>query len=105
MEPSYIQPLMQLLANMDTNTTVDLGRPHLRTIFRNRILFISVLILYSFLIIIGLVGNLLLVIMLLRKKLYRDPIQCCVLSVVTACLVQVIRTVDIQHQIIPPYNS
>ena len=32
--PSYIQPLMQLLASLDTNTTVDLARPHLRKIFR-----------------------------------------------------------------------
>ena len=32
---SYVQPLMQLLASLDTNTTVDLARPHLRQIFRS----------------------------------------------------------------------
>jgi hypothetical protein len=30
-----MQPLMQLLASLDTNTTVDLARPHLRKIFRS----------------------------------------------------------------------
>ena len=49
----------------------------------------TVIILYSILIILGLLGNLLLLRMLLRKRLYRDPIQCCVFSVVTACIVQV----------------
>ena len=34
LDPSYIQPLMKLLASLDTNTTVDLARPHLRQIFR-----------------------------------------------------------------------
>ena len=33
--PSYMQPLMQLLASLDTNTTVDLARPHFRKIFRS----------------------------------------------------------------------
>ena len=33
--PSYMQPLMHLLASLDTNTTVDLARPHLRRIFRS----------------------------------------------------------------------
>ena len=33
--PSYMQPLMQLLASLDTNTMVDLARPHFRKIFRS----------------------------------------------------------------------
>merc|ERR1712212_1315544 len=82
--PSYIQPLMELLASLDTNTTVDLARPHLRPISRNHYLLLFVIFLYSILIIIGLLGNFLLLIMLARKRLYRDPIQCCVLSVVIA---------------------
>ena len=82
----------------------------------------TILVLYSLLILIGLLGNLLLFIMLIRKRLYRchhhhhhhhcqhhhqqqhhhhfhfhreralnlrDPIQCCVLSMVIACLLQV----------------
>ena len=58
-----------------------------------------VIILYSLLIILGLLGNLLLLIMLLRKRLYRDPIQCCVLSVATACIIQVGRQLSsCQHQ-------
>ena len=61
-------------------------------VFRNQYLLIVVIILYSILIILGLLGNLLLLIMLLRKRLYRDPVQCCVLSVVIACLVQVSKT-------------
>ena len=61
------------------------------TILRNQFLLIVVIILYSILIILGLLGNLLLLIMLLRKRLYRGPIQCCVLSVVTACIIQVGR--------------
>ena len=69
------------------------------TILRNQFLLIVVIILYSILIILGLLGNLLLLIMLLRKRLYRDPIQCCVLSVVTACIIQVGRQLLIcQHQ-------
>jgi hypothetical protein len=60
-------------------------------ILRNQFLLIVVITLYSILILLGLLGNLLLLIMLLRKRLYRDPIQCCVLSVVTACLIQVVR--------------
>ena len=32
---------------------------------------------------------LLLLLLLFRKRLYRDPIQCCVLSMVIACLLQV----------------
>ena len=60
-------------------------------ILRNQFLLIVVISLYSILILLGLLGNLLLLIMLLRKRLYRDPIQCCVLSVVTACIIQVER--------------
>ena len=60
-------------------------------ILRNHSLLIVVIILYCVLILLGLLGNLLLLIMLIRKRLYRDPIQCCVLSVVTACLIQVGR--------------
>ena len=44
---------------------------------------------YSVLILLGLLGNLLLLTMLLWKRLYSDPVQCCVLSVVVACLIQV----------------
>ena len=58
-------------------------------IIRSHYLLVFVIFLYSILIILGLLGNLLLLIMLVRKRLYRDPIQCCVLSVVIACLIQV----------------
>ena len=65
--PALIQPLMQLLASLDSNTTVDLSRPHLRSLFSdNTWLLVIVILLYSLLIIIGLLGNLLLLIMLLR---------------------------------------
>ena len=65
--PALIQPLMQLLASLDSNTTVDLSTPHLRSLFsQNTWLLVIVLVLYSLLIVIGLLGNLLLLIMLLR---------------------------------------
>ena len=65
--PALIQPLMQLLASLDSNTTVDLSTPHLRSLFSdNTWLLVIVIILYSLLIIVGLLGNLLLLIMLLR---------------------------------------
>lgn len=104
MHPSYIQPLMQLLASLDTNTTVDLARPHLRQIFRNQYLLIVVIFLYSLLIILGLLGNLLLLIMLVRKRLYRDPIQCCVLSVVIACLLQLLLTLPLSLFVLLVHN-
>ena len=65
--PALIQPLMQLLASLDSNTTVDLSTPHLRSLFSdNTWLLVIVILLYSLLIIVGLLGNLLLLIMLLR---------------------------------------
>ena len=65
--PALIQPLMQLLASLDSNTTVDLSSPHLRSLFsKNTWLLVIVILLYSLLIILGLLGNLLLLIMLLR---------------------------------------
>ena len=67
------------------------AQTNLFIIIRNQFLLIAVIILYSIIIILGLLGNLMLLIMLLRKRLYRDPIQCCVLSVVTACIIQVGR--------------
>ena len=88
---------MKLLVSLDTNTTVDLARPHLRQIFRNDLLLTVVIIMYSILIILGLLGNLLLLTMLLRKRLYKDPVQCCVLSVVMACLIQVAQQTPLKE--------
>ena len=58
-----------MLANLDSNETVDLSQPHLRQLFHDHTwLLVTVITLYSLLIIIGLLGNLLLLIMLLRYK-------------------------------------
>merc|ERR1712025_272899 len=95
---------MKVLTSLDTNTTMDLARPHLREIFRNHYLLVFVIFLYSILIILGLLGNLLLLIMLVRKRLYRDPIQCCVLSVVIACLIQLLFTLPLSIFVLIVHN-
>ena len=63
-------PRSQLLTNLDSNETVDLSQPHLRQLFSSHPwLLVTVILLYVLLIIVGLLGNLLLLIMLLRYKL------------------------------------
>ena len=79
--------------------------PNILIILRNQFLLIVVIIFYSILIILGLLGNLLLLTMLLRKRLYRDPIQCCVLSVVTACIIQVGRQAAVKLSKPCSYNQ
>ena len=60
--------IIQLLTNLDSNETVDLSQPHLRQLFSSHPwLLVTVIVLYVILIIIGLLGNLLLLIMLLRQ--------------------------------------
>ena len=64
---------MQLLRGMNTNETVDLSQPHLRRLFSSHPwLLVSVVILYTLLILLGILGNLLLLIMLLRSHTYSD---------------------------------
>ena len=59
--------MFQLLANLDSNVTVDLATPHLRQLFSDHSwLLVTVIILYSCLIVSGILGNVLLLIMLLR---------------------------------------
>ena len=130
--PALIQPLMQLLASLDSNTTVDLSSPHLRSLFsKNTWLLVIVIVLYTLLIILGLLGNLLLLIMLLRlkplskcfscicstfyqyldwtshsrKRLYLGcPIQCCVLSTVIAALLQLTVTLPMSLFVLIVHN-
>ena len=53
---------------MNTNETVDLSQPHLRRLFSSHPwLLVTVVILYTLLILLGILGNLLLLIMLLRS--------------------------------------
>ena len=65
---SVLTNIIQLLTNLDSNETVDLSQPHLRQLFSSHPwLLVTVIVLYVILIIIGLLGNLLLLIMLLRQ--------------------------------------
>ena len=56
---------------------------------REKVAVILVLLLYIGLFIFGVLGNILLLVMLVRKKLYEDVIQSCVLNIVIASLLQV----------------
>ena len=87
--PALIQPLMQLLASLDSNTTVDLSSPHLRSLFsKNTWLLVIVIVLYTLLIILGLLGNLLLLIMLLRLKTLSNCFSCiCCTNILTEHLI------------------
>ena len=76
-------------SDIDTESTIDFGQPHLRGFFRPLYPLAITLTFYLLLILLGLVGNTLIVSVIRKKKvLSKDNTQLCMLNMALAFLAQ-----------------
>jgi len=92
--PQHLHQLIQFIAsldNMGNNSRVDLGSPYLRAIYRQDTpLLVVIVLLYVVLVAVGLVSNLFILAVIIRRRLYTDPVQACVLNINIASVLQLL---------------
>lgn len=73
-----------------TDDKIDLAAPHLKAVFRPIYPLAITLILYGLLILFGLLGNLLIVLVIRGKNLFKDNTQVCMMNMAVAFLIQLV---------------
>ena len=88
----------------ETADQIDLGEPHLRSIFRPIYPLAITLTLYLLLVACGLIGNILIIAVIRGKNLLNDNTQMCMLNMATAFLGQLIFVIPFSLFVLVVHN-
>jgi len=91
---NFLNPLIEFYSTLNKTSPVDLELGHLRPVFSSNLL-VPILLFYLLLIIFGCLSNIFLFLVILKKKLYKEAINGCLLNMVVTAIFQLLVVVPL----------